>query len=324
LRNWCDALKVGDFNIRTFLASEAQLLTFKKEGLPADNLSMENAIYILNSARTPLIIDPATQATTWLKQSLEKQKESIEVLNHQDKKFNTQLELAIRFGKVLVIQEVDGIEAMLFPLLKKDFNQQGPRQVVMIGEKAVDYNPAFELYLTTRDQFVQIPPNAQPLVTNVNFTVTKSGLESQLLSITINFEKPELESKKTEILEQQDKLQLELAGYEKALLEELVSSEGNILENRALIQSLEATKQQSSQIEDALANQRQLAAALDQERNVYGNFAYTGSNLFMVIGELIKINNMYQFSLASFVKLFRRALDSRPAANSTEEKLAEL
>lgn len=57
---------------------------------------------------------------------------------------------------------------------------------------------------------------------------------------------------------------------------------------------------------------------------MYGNFAYTGSNLFMVIGELIKINNMYQFSLASFVQLFRRALDSRPAANSTEEKLAEL
>jgi len=42
------------------LVNEAQLLTFKKEGLPADNLSMENAIYILNAIKTPLIIDPAT------------------------------------------------------------------------------------------------------------------------------------------------------------------------------------------------------------------------------------------------------------------------
>lgn len=73
---------------------------------------------------------------------------------------------------------------------------------MQIGDKAVDYNPAFELYMTTRDQFVEIPPNAQPLVANINFTVTKSGLESQLLSITINFEKPELESQKTQILEQ--------------------------------------------------------------------------------------------------------------------------
>ena len=130
LANWCNALRVDDFNIRTFLATEAQLLTFKKEGLPADNLSMENAIYILNSHKTPLIIDPATQATTWLKKSLMQSKESVEVLNHQDKKFNTTLELSIRFGKTLVIQEVDGIESMLFPVLKKDLSQQGPRQVV--------------------------------------------------------------------------------------------------------------------------------------------------------------------------------------------------
>jgi dynein heavy chain 2 len=70
------------------------------------------------------------------------------------------LELAIRFGKVLIILEVDGIESMLFPVLRKDLIQQGPRQVVQIGDKAVDYNPAFKMFLCTRDQFVDIPPNA--------------------------------------------------------------------------------------------------------------------------------------------------------------------
>lgn len=54
---------------------------------------------------------------------------------------------------------------------------------------------------------------------------------------------------------------------------------------------------------------------------MYRNFAYTGSNLFIVIGDLIKVNNMYQFSLASFVKLFKRALQTKPSASSTEEKL---
>lgn len=206
LAAWRGQLRVEEFNIRTFLATEAQLLTFKKEGLPADNLSMENAIMILNSVRTPLIIDPATQATEWLKMSLQKAHDSVEILNHQDPKFNTTLELAIRFGKVLVIQEVDGIESLLFPVLRKDLNQQGPRQVVQIGDKAVDYNPAFQLFLTTRDQFVEIAPNSQALVTNVNFTVTKSGLEGQLLSITINFEQPELESRKTQLLEEEERL----------------------------------------------------------------------------------------------------------------------
>lgn len=41
----------------------------------------------------------------------------------------------------------------------------------------------------------------------------------------------------------------------------------------------------------------------------------------MVIGDLIKINNMYQFSLAAFIKLFKRALETKPQANSIEEKL---
>lgn len=191
------------------------MLTWKKEKLPADGLSMENAIMILNSQKTPLIIDPATQATEWLKRSLRSNNDNVEILNHQDPKYNTQIELSIRFGKILIIQEVDGIESMLVPILRKDLIQQGPRQVVQIGEKAVDYNPAFRLYLTTRDQFVTIHPNNEALVTPINFTVTKSGLEGQLLSLTINFEQPELESRKTQLLEQEDKLKIQLSDFEK-------------------------------------------------------------------------------------------------------------
>lgn len=60
LHEWLSMIRITEFNFRTFLSTESQLLTWKKEGLPADTLSMENAIMILNSNRTPLIIDPAT------------------------------------------------------------------------------------------------------------------------------------------------------------------------------------------------------------------------------------------------------------------------
>jgi dynein heavy chain 2 len=314
-------MRMQAFDFRSFMCSESQLLTWKKEGLPADTLSMENAIMILNSCRTPLIIDPATQASEWLKQNLGSTQEGCEVLNHGDSKFNTQLELSLRFGKVLIIQEVDGIEGMLFPVLRKDLIQQGPRQVVQIGDKPIDYNPAFRLFLTTRDSFVEVPPNANALVTTVNFTVTQSGLEGQLLSITINFEQPELESRKTALLEEEERLKISLAEYEKNLLEELANSEGSLLENKPLIDTLNKTKQSSVEVEKALAESHQLQQSLDQQREVYRNFAHTGADLFMIIGDLIKVNNMYQFSLAAFVKLFRRALETKPQANSIEEKL---
>ena len=84
------------------------------------------------------------------------------------------------------------------------------------------------------------------------------------------------------------------------------------LENKTLIDSLNQTKIQSSQIEKALTESKGLQENLDTQRNVYKNFAYIGANLFMVFGDLIKINNMYQFSLASFIKLFTRSLETKP------------
>lgn len=47
LREWLSALNMQDnYNFRSFLSTETQMLTWKKEGLPADSLSVENAIMI--------------------------------------------------------------------------------------------------------------------------------------------------------------------------------------------------------------------------------------------------------------------------------------
>lgn len=37
----------------------------------------------------------------------------------------TSLELAVRFGKTLIIQEMDGVEPVLYPLLRRDLIVQG-------------------------------------------------------------------------------------------------------------------------------------------------------------------------------------------------------
>ena len=59
------------FSLLTFLSSEGELLRWKGQGLPTDKLSSENAIVILNARCTPLIIDPSSQATNWLKNNLQ-------------------------------------------------------------------------------------------------------------------------------------------------------------------------------------------------------------------------------------------------------------
>ncbi len=55
----------------------------------------------------------------------------------QDPRFANTLELAVRFGKALVVSDVDRIEPLLYPLLRRDLERQGPRMVVALGDKLV-------------------------------------------------------------------------------------------------------------------------------------------------------------------------------------------
>jgi dynein heavy chain 2 len=47
--------------------------------------------------------------------------------------------------------------------------------VVQIGEKTIDYNEEFRLFLTTRNPQPEIPPDAASVITEVNFTTTRAG-----------------------------------------------------------------------------------------------------------------------------------------------------
>merc|ERR1719162_2112635 len=129
---------------------------------------------------------------------------------------------------------------------------QGPRWVVQVGEKVVDYNENFRLFLVTRNPHPDLPPDTAALVTEVNFTVTRSGLEGQLLGVTIQNEREELEEEKSRMLKEEEDYKVRLAGLEKELLEALATSEGDILENTALIESLTKTKSTSAEIQSAL------------------------------------------------------------------------
>merc|ERR1712185_459434 len=105
--------------------------------------------------------------------------------------------------------------------------------------------------MSTRNPNPDVPPDVASLVTVVNFSVTMSGLEGQLLGITIQHEKPELERQKSELLASEDKLKIQLEQMEQKLLLELSSSEGNILDNKTLLVSLNELKTKSATVKGA-------------------------------------------------------------------------
>ncbi|CAG6004611.1 unnamed protein product [Menidia menidia] len=329
LETWMAQSGLQKFDLRSFLCSESEQLIWKSQGLPSDDLSMENALVILQinalkiqSVACPFLIDPSSRATEWLSTHLKEHR--LEVINQQDNNFMTSLELAVRFGKTLIIQEMDGVEPVLYPLLRRDLIAQGPRYVVQIGDKVIDYNENFRLFLATRNPSPFIPPDAASVVTEVNFTTTRAGLRGQLLALTIQQEKPELETEKTRLLQQEEDKKIQLAQLEESLLETLATAQGNILENRELIDSLNQTKASSALIQESLVESHRLQASLDQERDAYLPLAESASKMYFVITDMSKINNMYRFSLASFLRIFQRALQAKKEEDNTEARIAAL
>ncbi len=61
LSAWCARLGLHAFDLAGFMCGESEVLTWQSRGLPSDQLSVENAVVILNSTAMPLIIDPSSQ-----------------------------------------------------------------------------------------------------------------------------------------------------------------------------------------------------------------------------------------------------------------------
>ena len=69
-----------------------------------------------------------------------------------------------------------------------------------MGDETVDFHPDFRLYLTTKLANPRFTPEILAKVAVVDFTVTRRGLEDQLLGRVIGEEKAQLEVTRMELL----------------------------------------------------------------------------------------------------------------------------
>ncbi|CAG9464002.1 unnamed protein product [Pedinophyceae sp. YPF-701] len=315
MESWCQILGMdpGAFELRRFMSSERETLGWKAEGLPGDNLSVDNAIAIGYAAQAPFIIDPSASALGWLETNVRKRGGALKVTAPHMANFVNSLELAVRFGEVLIVRDVDSVDPILFPILRRDMLKQGPRPVVLVGDKAIDYNDGFRVFLFTRNSDPHLPPQAAALLSVTNFSVTRAGLEAQLLAAAIQHELPELEDKKSALLKTEEDLTMQLADLERDLLGALARSTGNILENRELLETLNQTKEKSQAVTSSLEESQRLQQELDKQRNAYKQLASLGSALYFVLRDLASMSYMYRFSLPFFLTIFKRTMKKTPA-----------
>jgi dynein heavy chain len=230
------------------LSTESAQAVWKSQGLPADRVSLENAAIVVSCKRYPLIIDPQLQGIKWIKG---KEGSEMLVITLNQDKWAKRVEHALSNGLVLMIESIgENIDSLLDPLLSRQFVKKGKGQTVKIGSEDIDMMPTFKLYLQTKLINPHYKPETAAQCTIINFIVTESGLEDQLLAMVVRVEKPDLEQTKEELVNKQNMFITTLAQLESDLLKNLSDADPNtILTNISLIESLEVTKATSTEIQ---------------------------------------------------------------------------
>lgn len=134
-----------------------------------------------------------------------------------------------------------------------------------MGDKLLLYNENFRFFITTKIRNPYYAPEIFTMTTVVNFAIKKEGLEDQLLDVVIRMEKPDLKTLKDNLVINIDKGKKTLLELEDELLRLLNESEGSLLENDELFQTLCSSKITSvsvnKQLEVALTTQVEIDIA---------------------------------------------------------------
>ena len=105
------------------------------------------------------------------------------------------IEQAVSNGDCLLLENIEeSVDAVLDPLLGRNTIKKG--KFIKIGDKEVEYHPKFRLILQTKLANPHYKPEMQAQTTLINFTVTRDGLEDQLLAEVVATERPDLEKTK--------------------------------------------------------------------------------------------------------------------------------
>lgn len=224
------------FRVEELLTDEVETTIWASDGLPSDELSVQNGILTMRSSRFPLCIDPQMQAVTWIKKKCGKELEG-RVKTFNDSDFIKQLELAIQYGFPFLFENLDEyIDPVIDPVLEKNI-QGTTRKLVQLGDKQVEWDDNFRLFMTSKLANPHYTPEVAGKTMIINYSVTLQGLSEQLLNVTVRHERPDLEEQREQLVIEMSDNKAQLAKLEDTLLHELSNASGKALCILAIVRS---------------------------------------------------------------------------------------
>ena len=326
-KNTLDVLGIEyreDLGLVESLSKASDRLHWQAEGLPGDQLSLENGVILDRAQRFPLVIDPSGDAISFLMKKYHDDK--IQKTSFLDKAFMKTLAGAVRFGTALLVENVEHLDPILNPLLNRELQRTGGRTLVRIGTEEIDYSPKFKIILSTKNPAVHLTPDVCSRVTLVNFTVTPTSLQSQSLSQVVKAEKPELETQRAALLKLQGEQNVKLRELEDQMLAKISACEGSILDDDQVVSGMEVLMKEGSQVEEQIAKSDEVMQQVHQAVSRFEPFAAICRKLFVLLGALREISFLYEFNSSTFMAILGDVLEKnkRSGAENETQRIALL
>lgn len=181
----------------------------------------------------PVLNDPTKSAVIWLVKYLSSKEIAHEITTQHSDRFTYTMELAIRFGKVLVVDDCIEIKPPLLSIISGIVQMRFNKKFLQVGNKLVDFHDNFKVILSSRgsSQFTHKSGILEAFLTVIPFTTTAAGLTDQLMSKSIQVKQPDLETKRISLLHNESDLLKKREELQEKLLLELSKSQGDILKN---------------------------------------------------------------------------------------------
>ncbi|QQP52952.1 Uncharacterized protein FKW44_005260, partial [Caligus rogercresseyi] len=262
-------------------------------------------------------------ANRWVK-SMEKQN-NLHVIKQSDKDFLRTLESCIQFGSPVLLENVgDTLDPVLEPLLQKQTFKQGGSVCIKLGESTIEYSKSFKMYITTRYNNPDFPPEISSKISLINFSITTNGLIDQLLGVIIARERPELEEERSQVVIQINENHKNIIDIQNKILDILYRSKGNILEDENAIKTLSSSKILANEITEKQSTSQSNKERIEENRNDYLDLAIYAVTLFFTSISLSNVNVMYQFSSTWFVSIFCTSIDLADKSDELQERLINI
>ena len=293
-------------NPMEYMSTPDDRLRWKQKSLPDDVLCTENAIMLRSSMRFPLIIDPSGQAVEFVMKEYADKK--LAKTSFLEPNFRKSLESALRFGTPLLIQDAETFDPVMNPVLNKELRRVAGRVIIEVGHQEIDLSPAFFMMMTTRNPAVEFSPDLCSRVNLVNFTITRSSLQSQCLNQALRAERPDVDKKRSDLLKLQGEFRLRLRQLEKDLLDALNEAKGSLLDDDAIIAKMEKLKSEAAEVGEKVRQTDTVMTEIEETSKTYMPLAQRCAAIYFTLQQQFTVHFLYRYSLQFFLDIFRVVL----------------